>query len=79
MQDYKDEMSMKQWLALLLRTREARQRPKGGVQEEDTQAPRLELQSPACRLEELKRGRHAGDSKGEVPPQSEDGKEGPPG
>ena len=79
MQDSKKEMSTKQWLALLLRTKEASQRANGGRQSEDTQAVKLGLQSPACSLEESRQRRHARNPQSNLPIEGDHGEGGPPG
>ena len=79
MQDSKKEMSTKQWLALLLRTKEASQRANGGRKSEDAQAIKLGLQSPACSLEESRHRGQAGEPKSNLPTEGVHGEGGPPG
>ncbi len=64
---------MKQWLALLLRTRGAGQikSEKAPEAEEDVQALKLGLQGFARRLEERKKRGYEGDYKGYLPPPDE--------
>jgi hypothetical protein len=83
MQDYKEEMSMKQWLALLMRTRGGGQLKSGGSQEREgdteVQAVKLGLQGFARRQEERKKKGYEGDYQGYLPPAEEGGEGGSPG
>jgi hypothetical protein len=76
-QDIKDEFSMKQWIAFLVRTRAAAQKKIGNTQEvvEDTGAVQLSLQGFARRLEERKKKGFEGEYKGFLPPTEKGGDE----